>query len=225
MTTEDGATDTEINAELDELSHRMLQMLAEHGGQANTSEIRSQLGLEDDDSGWQKIHYRVDTHLEPEGLVETHQPDAEPGNNPPKQHILTDAGREYIENRKLDASGGDVADERIQELEQRVARLEADNQKLVNTLEAYQNRLEDVESTADKLTEHPLIESPKGIKAINDALVSSQVVSLLLSKSDDIQFADGEREETQERVIERLWDANRLFETEAIVETVGVDES
>lgn len=219
------STGSKVDSNADPLPEdavRLLSVIESYGGEAATPDIRSQVDFEVQEPR-RKILYLVEEYLGPRGLVETHQPEGKPGDWKAKEYMLTEAGHSFIENREVDSSHGGAADERVQELEQRVAQLEADNEKLVETLEAFQNRLGDVESGVETLNNHPLLESQKGVEGINDALISSQMVSVLMSRSDDIQIEDGKRDEYQDMVTETLWENGRIFETDKVIERIGID--
>jgi DNA-binding PadR family transcriptional regulator len=119
-----------IDAELDELAEKILSLLAEESGELTTTEIRDSVGLETDDSGSSKVYYRVSKYLEPEGLVESHLPDPEPGKYPAKRISLTDAGEEFVAENDFSEPDTQIADDRLTALEDRIDALEAENERL-----------------------------------------------------------------------------------------------
>jgi len=129
-----------IDRELDELAEGILALLDEELGDENdaltTTEIRTQLGLEDDPSGQDKVGYRVREKLEPEDLVDSFVPDSEPGKWPAKHISLTDRGQEYVDTHDLSQAGVGVDDERLAALEERIETLEAENEQLREQVES-----------------------------------------------------------------------------------------
>jgi prefoldin subunit 5 len=137
--------------ELDRLSIEILKGLSELGGEATSVDLRKTLGVEKR----QKLFYRFNEYLVPEGLVETRQPEKdEPGPHPPKIAVLTDYGQEYVEGLDHHVSTGEVAD-RLERLEEQVEGLRQENQALREENEELKAVVDeaDVESVTSRVTE------------------------------------------------------------------------
>lgn len=119
--------DEEVD-QLDALCRDILYALEEHGGMADSSEIRQFIGLD----SRTKLNYRITEYLSPNEFVETHQPPAKPGNIPPRELTLTEKGEQA-----LDALTDAPVD---REIADRVDTLE-------NSLKNLQSQLADLQET------------------------------------------------------------------------------
>ncbi|WP_147464944.1 hypothetical protein [Halococcus sp. IIIV-5B] len=131
--------------EFDWLTESILKELRSGEGEATTSDLRELTGV----GKGTKINYRIDNKLEPQGFVETEQPDAKPGKIPPKKVVLTSRG-EGLADQLLDA--GDSDDLSISaELDQ----LRASVNKLESTVESQSetitNQTETIEAQEDEI--------------------------------------------------------------------------
>jgi len=111
--------------DIDELGIDILEALIEHGGDATSTEIRKYLGIDSST----RFNYRVREYLAPEGLIETHQPEPEPGKYPPKEIALTSHGQEYLDSLGTEGKSGGIAD-RLDRLEEQVDGLRKENKEL-----------------------------------------------------------------------------------------------
>ena len=115
-----------VLVELDQLGVEILEALVAHGGEATSTELRKYLGIE----STTRFNYRVREYLAPEGLVDTHQPEAEPGHYPAKEVTLTEQGKEYLEAVAAELeTERDIAD-RVDRLEEQVDALREENKEL-----------------------------------------------------------------------------------------------
>lgn len=112
---------------LDTMSRRILEVLEDGGGVANSTRIRVTLGLDDTDP----LQYRRREHLEPAGLVETEYPDRElePGVSPPLQWELTEQGEVALEHLNREVSSWEEVPERVEMLESELNRVREVAQK------------------------------------------------------------------------------------------------
>jgi hypothetical protein len=111
--------------EIDTLGIEILKAIMAHDGTSDSTALREYLGLD----GRSRFNYRIDEYLEPNGLVDTHQPDPKPGMYPPKEISITEAGKEYLEKVDEDGESRGVV-ERLERLEEQVDGLRRENQEL-----------------------------------------------------------------------------------------------
>lgn len=117
--------------DLDALAEDIIAAVAAAEGEVETSDLREEL-LPDDDSARSKLYYRIHEYLEPEGLVETRQPDSGAGRKAAKRISITERGEEYVANHSdvdPNTMAVDTA-ERVAALEDRIDALEAENERL-----------------------------------------------------------------------------------------------
>lgn len=123
--------------DLDALAEDIIAAVAAAEGEVQTSDLREEL-LPDDDSARSKLYYRIHEYLEPEGLVETRQPDSGAGRKEAKRISITERGEEYVANHS-DVDPNTLAvdtAERLAALEERIDTLEAENERLREQLAA-----------------------------------------------------------------------------------------
>jgi DNA-binding MarR family transcriptional regulator len=119
------STDAEVGepelkiADLDWMSRGILTGLNEAGGTADTTEIRTKLGVK----GTGSINHRIDDYLKPAELIETLRPEPDKGRSRPKVLSLTSEGEEMVEMIREVESGDD--EEGRLPLDQRLERLES----------------------------------------------------------------------------------------------------
>lgn len=131
MTSETGVeTDPQmVVEELDWKSQEILRALLENGGTANTTELRSLTGIDDNN----KINYRYRNKLTPRGLVDLEQPETEGNKLLPQIATLTTSGeavaKQVVESHGEPTSVGDAVEEfnaRLTRVEAKVDRLDTD---------------------------------------------------------------------------------------------------
>lgn len=220
--------------ELDQLGVEILKALVQHDGTATSTEIRKFLGLD----STTKFNYRVREYLAPEGLVETHQPEPEPGGFPPKEITLTEHGEEYLESIASGGrSSGGIAD-RLERLEEQVEGLRKENQalreenqelkelveesdvemvtgrvqELTADVDQLQAKMTNMQETIGEIQTHPLVESKETAEGFDTLLVMMNACRRVI----EAEFEDGEERLEQERsaVQETLSDRGRLFADE-----------
>lgn len=124
--------------DLDRKSERILEALYNHGGEAETGEIKEYTGIEKNGV----VHYRINEKLEPAGLVETRTVDDGDRRLGVKITSLTDEGKRAVE-RVLDEGDGPS-------LVEKMDYLEADFEALREEVRNQQGRVEDaVEDVAE----------------------------------------------------------------------------
>lgn len=127
-----GATHTEPTPGLDWKSKEILRALYENGKRANTTELRSLTGIDDN----AVILYRHNEKLAPAGLVELEQPRSDGSHIAPKIATLTSKGEavaeRIIEHRGDQSMTGDYVEQleaKINRLETRIDELESDDRR------------------------------------------------------------------------------------------------
>jgi prefoldin subunit 5 len=218
---------------LDQLGIDILTALVDHDGEADSTALRKYLGLSDD-SARSRFNYRVTEYLEPEGLIETHQPDPEPGKYPPKILMLTKEGQELLEDLNSESASSGIAD-RLQRLEEQVDGFRQENQKLreenrelkelieESGVEAVTNRVTELTENVDRLQAkmsnmrdtieetqtHPLIQSTETAEGFDTMLVTMNACRRIIEE----EIKDGEERVKQERadVRETLSERGRLL--------------
>lgn len=225
MSDTDGGDLSELD--IDRLGQQMLAKLDALGGESNSKELRGEL----DDVGHTPFNYRLTTYLEPLGLVETHQPDASPGNIPPKEITLTDAGKEFVESMSMRA--GDDVGSRLEQLEDRVETLQQENQELRETnrelkaaidrqgmgelagevdslrteFSQLQNQLQAVKTDVNAVLNNPVIANDIAPTIINASFVLANTSKVLLQN----QFDEEHIEEKRSEVKSQLQDKEELI--------------
>ena len=145
-----------VTDQIDREAKLVLEALYQHGGEAETAEIKSYTGIEKRGS----IHYRLDhpqndNSLEALGLVETRKIDAEGESVGVKVSTLTDRGHEAVA-RVMDDESGPTLDEQVRSLRSTVTDLREEVQQYEGRLtevqrEASEARDETVETVEDVL--------------------------------------------------------------------------
>ena len=101
-----------VSHDLDRKSKRILEAVYNHGGEAESGEIKEYTGI--DDNG--KLHYRINKKLEPAGLVETRTIEDGDRRLGVKVTELTDDGQRVVGNI-FDEDGGPTLADRMEMLE------------------------------------------------------------------------------------------------------------
>jgi hypothetical protein len=130
-----------VTDDLDRKSKRILEAIHEHGGEAQTSEIKDYTGIEKNGV----IHYRLDNILVPEGLVETRKIDEGGGSLGVKVSELTERGLEVIGGVLDDRDGPTLAEE------MRALRATVDD--MVDLVEGFDGRVDYVEDRLEEVNE------------------------------------------------------------------------
>jgi len=141
-----------VDVDLDVLGQEMLAALEQHDGSATTSEIRDFLGVD----SRTKINYRITESLVPQELITTHQPEAQPGNIPPKELSLTEKGARVLDQLDQERELNRDAAERITRLEEQVQSLREENQELREQLNGHEGAsasTDELESEIESLQE------------------------------------------------------------------------
>jgi hypothetical protein len=179
--------------ELDQLAKQILVSLEEIGGESNSRELRGELnGVKHS-----PFNYRLTTYLEPLGLVETHQPEAKPGDIPPKEITLTESGRDFLEN--IDGALGNGVEDRLAWAEEQIDMLKRENQELreknreleaaleqagttdiQGDLRNIKNRLDSMEDRIGKVEQDPAIQSNITSGLINAGVILGNTSKRLL---------------------------------------------
>ena len=199
--------------EIDALGKQMLSELADLGGESNSKKLREQLdGVEHS-----PFHYRLTAYLEPLGLVETHQPEAKPGDIPPKEITLTDDGTEFLEG--VEDTVGEGVEARLERLEQQLDTLQRENQELRSAIEqsgagAVQDEIrglrDEITSLQDRvrqIEQHPVIEKSNSPSVIDAALISGNTARVMLKD----EYGEDTVIDTQEDVEQSLEENGSLF--------------
>lgn len=157
MATSETGTETDpqtVVEELDWQSQAILRALFEHGGKANTTELRALTGIDDNN----KINYRYNNKLLPRHLIEVTQPQARGNKLPPGVASLTSRGEtvaEYIvDHRGESTSIGDAVEEfdaRVTRIESQIDRLETDSDTSGPSPSDLQAQIDDLNENFDAL--------------------------------------------------------------------------
>lgn len=209
--------------DIDRIGQQMLSSLDALGGESDSKELREQL----EDVAHTPFNYRLTTYLEPLGLVETHQPDATPGDIPPKEITLTDAGKEFIES--MSVAAGDSVGSRLEQLEDRVETLQQENQELreangelqaaierqgmgevageIDALRAevdqLQNQMQAVRSDVNTVLNNPVVAEDIAPTIINSSFVLGNTAKVLLENQFDEQRVEKKKSEVQTKLDEK----------------------
>lgn len=185
-------------------SIHVLAAIESLNGEATTSDIRSVVDFEVKDSN-RKITYLVDEYLEPTGFVNSFQPDASPGKVPPREFSITESGSSYIESHEPDIEGENIDSDRLEALEERIADLEKENERLRKQLatdssssgaaegadsdleqrvDDINRQLADLQHTITHLESHPLLHDDKGTEAVNRSIILCNAIQRILVQRD-----------------------------------------
>lgn len=144
MSTETGGRESQSNPEtLDWKSQEILRAIYKNDGSANTTEIRTLTGIDNND----KILYRFREKLVPRELIELEQPKSETGRPEPKVATFTQTGVKAAER---------IIDERAApaDVESRVDKLEADISRVTDRIERVSARSSDRDDETATESEH-----------------------------------------------------------------------
>jgi len=214
--------------EIDQLGIDILKALVDHDGKADSTALREYLGLD----GRSRFNYRISEYLEPEGLIETTQPEPEPGMYPPKIISLTEGGKQYLDelNNDEDASRG-IA-ERLERIEEQVDGLRKENQELreenqelresdvsfvVDRVPELTGDVDELQSTVRNLQEalgeiqtHPVIENENAGPGLNEIIIMANACRRVIES--EFEHGDELIEEQSEIVREKANKAGALFD-------------
>jgi chaperonin cofactor prefoldin len=207
------STDADPVVATDELGRRILATLRDEGGKAESTDLRNDLGGVDRD----RFNYRVREHLKPAGAVETQEVDADVTHLPPNELILTDVGREYLQ--QLDEEDGlerSVSD-RVDQLEQRVDDLQRENQELQeqnrelrealersnaagleDELQTFRANIDSLQARVRAVEENPVVASNVAPGAIDTGLILGNTCKKLLEQILDEKTVEQKRVEMKE---------------------------
>jgi hypothetical protein len=212
--------------ELDVLGDEILRALVAHGGETKSPKLMEYLGLE----VRSRFHYRVEEYLEPQGLVETYQPEGKPGVMPAKELSITDVGEQYVEQLDGDDESRGIV-ERLGRLEEQVDGLRSENKKLREENEELKETIRDsgVDTVVGKVPEltsdvddlqvtvgnlqdalgdiqtHPVIENQEVAVGLNDIIVMANACRRVIESEveDGETLVERESEEVREIAGER----------------------
>lgn len=212
--------------ELDQMCIDILKALEAHDGEANTRQVVGWAGIVVP----QKLHYRVDTYLEPEELLTVHQPEGEPGVTPPKEFTLTEHGEEYLEKIGEKDSARGIA-ERLERVEQQLDKFKKANQELreenqelresdVSTVvnrvpeltgdvDELQSKVRNLQDALGEIQTHPVIENEGSAAGLDDIIVMANACRRVIES--ELDNGDELIEEQSEIVREKAREAGALF--------------
>lgn len=127
--------------DLDRKSERILEALYNHGGEAETGEIKEYTGIEKNGV----VHYRINEKLEPAGLVASRTIEDGERRLGVKVTELTEEGKQAVERVLDDGDGPSLVD--------RMEMLEADFEGLRSTVDGYEGRLFEAIEKAERFEE------------------------------------------------------------------------
>ena len=127
---DDGSSVTEF----DWMTESILMELRGMEGEGNTSELKERIGVENHD----RVRYRLNKKLEPQGFIETEQRDGGSGPNPPTIAHLTSRG-EGLADQLLDADDSDDLS-----ISTEIEQLRAEVNKLETTVESQAETIEEL---------------------------------------------------------------------------------
>ena len=127
--------------DLDRKSKRILEALYNHGGEAETGEIKDYTGI--DKNG--VVHYRINEKLEPKGLVETRTVEDGDRSLGVKITTLTDDGKRVVEKVLDDGDGPSLVD--------RVEFVESEFEALRDTVDNYEGHLHEAIEKSEEAEE------------------------------------------------------------------------
>lgn len=207
------SADADTMVATDELGRRILATLRDEGGRVESTDLRNDLGGVDRD----RFNYRVREHLKPAGAVETQEVDADVTHLPPNELILTDVGREYLQ--QLDEEDGlerSVSD-RVDQLEQRVDDLQRENQELQeqnrelrealersnaagleDELQTFRANIDSLQARVRAVEENPVVTSNVAPGAIDTGLILGNTCKKLLEQILDEETVEQKRVEMKE---------------------------
>jgi hypothetical protein len=181
----------------DELGRQILNALRAEGGRAESTTLRDDLGGVERD----RFNYRVREHLKPAGAVKTQEMEDDSHHLPPNELILTDTGREYLEQLENEGDLEQSVANRVEELERRVDDLHRENQELREENNRLQRTIEqsgvgdieaelrgvksDITALQDQIQsvqQHPILSFDRSAGAINAGLILGNTCKKLLEQ-------------------------------------------
>ena len=208
-------------SEVDELGVEILAAVERHGGESDSHKVKKSL----DGVGTTPFNYRVRRYFEPLGLLDTWQPEGEPGNIPPKKLELTEKGKEFLEDRR-DAEPLSIEDQ-VEQLEQRIGSLEQENQQLreqnrelqsaleqsgaggvADEIRGLQDSINSLQDRVREIEEHPVMRKDDSVGVLNASLIAGNTASVWLKE----EFGEETIEDTQEDVKQTLEENGSLFD-------------
>lgn len=133
--------------DLDDMGKAILEAIYQHGGEADTSEIKEYTGFEDNS----KLHYRRKEHLEPNGFIETTTEDR--GDTlSVTVWGLTEMGKNAVDRVMTETDEPPLA-ERVDELREIVGEMRRDVQAFEGRVDAVEQSEQDVSHIESDVTE------------------------------------------------------------------------
>jgi DNA-binding PadR family transcriptional regulator len=166
----------QVRTDVDRLSWILLKTLGEADTESlNTSQLKRRTGIETNE----KIRYRVKKKLEPNGLVESRQPDSDGARIPAKEVSITDKGRELQQEYGPDDL--DTREDRIDDVERRINRIENRQEEVLSRLEIIETKLDMSDDT-----DLPSIDQMRrGFRAMYDYLEEEDDANLFAYMPDE----------------------------------------
>lgn len=177
---------------LDWKSQEILRALYENGKRANTTELRSLTGIDDN----AVILYRHNEKLAPAGLITLEQPRSEGTDIPPKIATLTSKG-ESVAERIIERQGDQstTSGDYVEQLEAKINRLEA----RIDELEADTRRSEEQAALAETV-EHITTSTYGGWSDEGTQQFTEVFCGMLALRDYLLEHSDLTRDELDERM-------------------------
>lgn len=199
MSSESGETSDQTQPDLDWKSQEILRAIHKNDGSANTSEVRTLTGIDNNDT----ILYRFREKLAPHGLITLEQPESDTAKPEPKVATFTQRGVEVAE--RLIESRGDqsLTEDYVEQLEAKITRLET----RIDELEADDRRSEDQDQAARAETVEQLTASKYGAWSDTSTQHFTEVFCGMLALRDYLlEHSDLTRDELDERMAQAKTD-------------------
>ena len=143
-------TAEDIDFREDTIARDTLIAVENNGGVANTSEIKTEIGVD----RTAKIRYRMKNKLVPANLVEVEQPPSETGAPEPKMVTLTTTGEAVAERLGDEAEEHETKrDEEIRELRAQVSELQSDVELLESAAHSHGEDITELQAAHNEVVD------------------------------------------------------------------------